>query len=270
MRINIKAIAVALAAVLISGCSSAVDKTPAVTDDSLNKVLNSGKLVLGLDICFPPIGFTDENGEIVGFDIDLAREVCRRLNIELVCKGIDWDEKINELNAGSIDCILNGMSVTTEREEAMCLSEPYLNNDLVFVTPSDSKIKAIGDIKDVTVGVQSGSSVCDILKDYDNIDDIRLEYFDNNVDLIKHVAEGSPEIGFIDSVSVYYIIRSNDLNCYIIPGTLKEEKETIAVGFLKGDISLRDRVQEMLYEMKHDGTIAEISTKWFGSDITTL
>ena len=91
--------------------------TATAEDDSLQKVLDSGKFILGLDATFKPMGYTDENDNIVGFDIDVAEEVCARLGVELVKQPIDWDTKEQDLDAGKIDCIWNGMSINASRAE---------------------------------------------------------------------------------------------------------------------------------------------------------
>ena len=110
----INRIVVFLAAALLlitAGCSGNTTKSD---DDSLKKVMDAKRLVLGLDDNYPPMGYTDDSGEIVGFDIDLAQEVCQRLDISLVKQPIQWDEKEKELNNGTIDCIWNGLSVFPE------------------------------------------------------------------------------------------------------------------------------------------------------------
>ena len=117
------------AMMLFSSCGSS-DKTDSkaesgstdIVDASFDKVKESGKLVLGLDATFKPMGYTDENDEIVGFDIDLAKEVCKRLDIELETYGVNWDTKEIDLDAGTIDCIWNGLSVSEERKSCLCLS----------------------------------------------------------------------------------------------------------------------------------------------------
>lgn len=101
--------------------------------DSLERIMNKGTFVLGLDDSFPPMGFRNENNEIVGFDIDVAKEVSKRLGVELILQPISWTAKEQELNSYNIDCIWNGMSVNEEREKAMCLSLPYLKNTMSFV-----------------------------------------------------------------------------------------------------------------------------------------
>ena len=98
---------------------------PVKEENSLERILNKGTFVLGLDDSFPPMGFRNENNEIVGFDIDVAKEVCDRLDIELVLQPISWTAKEQELNSYNIDCIWNGMSVDADRKEKMCLSMSY-------------------------------------------------------------------------------------------------------------------------------------------------
>ncbi len=94
------------------------------------------KLVVGLDDSFPPMGFRDENNEIVGFDIDLAKEVGKRIGYEVVLQPIDWASKELELDTGNIDCIWNAFTITPERQETMLMTAPYLaNNQVIVVKP---------------------------------------------------------------------------------------------------------------------------------------
>ena len=124
-----KLFAMILAAMMIL-CSCAFAET---TDNSLQAILDKGTLVLGLDASFEPMGYTNMDGEIVGYDIDLAKEVCARLGVELVVQPIEWAAKELELSSGNIDCIWNGMSITPERQESMALSEAYMNNQIVLL-----------------------------------------------------------------------------------------------------------------------------------------
>ena len=131
-------------------------------DNSLQYILDKGELVLGLDDSFPPMGYSDsKTGEIVGFDIDLAEEVCKRLGVKLVKQPISWDAKEIELSSKNIDVIWNGMSVTDERIENMFLSKPYIANAQVIIVAEDSPIKTKADLKGKKVGLQKGSSALD-------------------------------------------------------------------------------------------------------------
>ena len=119
-------------AAVLSACNDQKAESKAQADESLNKVKAAGEFVLGLDDSFPPMGFRDKDNNIVGFDIDLATEVCARLGVKLKTQPISWDAKEQELNTGKIDCIWNGMSVDSARAKAMNLSDPYLKNRMIF------------------------------------------------------------------------------------------------------------------------------------------
>ena len=263
-------LAVAAAGALLFACT-ACGSTKAGqgnADPSLQKVLDEGKLILGLDASFPPMGYTDEDGSIVGFDIDVAQAVCDRLGIELVKQPINWDEKEDLLNSGEIDCIWNGMSVTAARAEAMNLSDPYMKNEMVFVVPESSAIKTISDLDGKSVGVQLGSTAEEILEAQMPDSSLTVTPAEDNVTLLKNLEQGRFDAVFLDSIVAYYCISSGNMHLYVLPGNLGEED--YAIGFRKDNQALRDRIQELLYEMKQDGTLAEISVDWFGGDITTL
>lgn len=239
-------------------------------DNSLNNVLERGTFILGLDDSFPPMGFRDENGEIVGFDIDTAREVCSRLGVELVCQPIDWNAKEQELATGNIDCIWNGFTVTDERREQMTFSDPYVNNAQVLVVRGDSPVQTIADLEGATIGVQAGSSAQDAINDtpgfLDTIGEV-VEFRENLTALMDL------EIGGCDAVVMDLLVANDNINrsgsdFRILGETLVEEE--YAIGFRKGDVALRDAVQQQLNAMAEDGTLAEIATKWFGADITVV
>ncbi len=258
-------------AMLFTACSAEEETTTdtnAATgeDNSLQAVLDSGKFILGLDATFKPMGFTDEQDNIVGFDIDLAEEVCKRMGVELVKQPIDWDTKEQDLDAGKIDCIWNGMSVTAERAEIMNLSDPYMKNDMSFVVKTDSAIASQADLDGKTVAVQSGSSAQTILLESGlNVTPVELA---TNVECLQQLELDLVDAVFMDSVVANYEITSEQKAYTVLPDGLSPEE--YAIGFRKNDQALRDEVQKILSEMKADGTVAAISTEWFGTDITTI
>ena len=252
-----------------SGTASTTAAAPAAaSDDSLQKVLDSKQLILGLDASFPPMGFTNDANEIVGFDIDVAQEVCDRMGITLIKQPINWDNKEEDLNVGKIDCIWNGMSINESRKQVMNLSDPYMNNEMIFVVPKDSGVKTMDDLKGKTVGVQSGSSAEEILQAAEIYSSLSVTALDDNVTLLNQMELGFSDAVFLDSVVANYFITENNKDYVILPGNL--ESEEYAIGFRKNDQALRDEVQRVLSEMKADGKLGEISTKWFGSDVTTV
>ena len=239
-------------------------------DASLDDVLKKGTFVMGLDDSFPPMGFRNDANEIVGYDVDLAREVARRLGVELVLQPIDWAAKEMELNTKKIDCIWNGFTMTAEREEAMAFSKPYLQNAQVVVVRGDSPYSALSGLAGRTVGVQAGSSAQEAL---DSAASFKAslgsvaEFRDNLTALLDLELHGIDAV-IMDLVVAEYSIQQSGKDFRVLDETLAPE--SYGVGFRKGDVALRDRVQAALEEMAADGTAKRISEKWFGTDISTI
>ncbi len=245
-------------------------KESASEDLSLKKIQDKGEFILGLDDSFPPMGYRDENGEIVGFDIDCAKEVCSRLNVKLVCQPIDWAAKEQELATYNIDCIWNGFTITPERLNNLTFSDPYVKNAQVCVVKSSSPVNTLADLKGKNVGVQAGSSAQDAISDTEGFEESLkavVEFKDNLTALMDL------EIGGVDAVVMDLLVANDNINrsgkdFRIISESLVAEE--YGIGFRKGDVALRDAVQNALNDMAKDGTLASIATKWFGADITVV
>ncbi len=189
------------------------DEEVSADDTSLEDLKSRGKFILGLDDSFPPMGFRDENNEIVGVDIDLATEVCKRLGVELVVQPINWDSKELELTSGKIDCIWNGMTVTDERIEAMFLSKPYLDNRQVVIVEEGSKIAQVSDLAGKTVGLQKGSSAREAFDANPIASQVKevVEYEDN-VSAFLDLQAGRIDALLVDEVAGNYIIATYGKN----------------------------------------------------------
>lgn len=248
--------------VAITGC---VDTTEKTKDDSLEKVLNSGQLIVGIDGGFYSMAFYDENGILMGFDVDMAREVCSRLGVDYVPKKITWSEKEDILKNNGVDCIWSAMSITPSREESMALSEPYLNNSFIFLVPGKSEARSSRDLINKVVGVQKGTTGYDALYSSDIKDDVSV-ILDSYPNLLRKLQRGVLDAVLIDSTFAYHFIYTNEDKFYVLSDSLGDDE--YAIGFRKSDLKLRDAIQEKIDEMMADGTLAEISEKWFGSNIT--
>lgn len=251
-----------------AGDSTSVTESKTEGDNSLQKVKDAGQFILGLDATFKPMGYTDENGEIVGFDIDVAKEVCNRLGVKLVKQPINWDTLTTDLNVGKCDCVWNGLSINEERQEKMNLSEPYMKNAMVFVVKGDSTVAKMDDLKGKKISVQNGSSAQTILENSAIKDDITISPIATNVEALQQLELGVVDAVFLDEVVADYEIKNSGKDYMKLAEGLEEEQYAIA--FRKNDQALRDAVQKTLGEMKADGKLGEISTKWFGSDITIV
>ncbi len=249
---------------------AAVAARVSAADTSLKAVKDKGTLVLGLDDSFPPMGFRDENNAIVGYDIDLATEVAKRLGLKLVPQPIDWNAKEQELDTGKIDCIWNGFTITDERAKAMSFTKPYLKNAQVVVVKKGSGYTSLASLKGKKVGLQAGSSAADALeaaKDFRASLKQVVEFKDNLTALMDLESKG------VDAVVMDLIVANDNIkrsgkDFAVLPQSLAPEN--YGVGFRKGDLALRDAVQAGLEAMAKDGTVAKITTKWFGSDISVI
>jgi len=224
------------------------------------------KLVVGFDAEFPPYGYMDDNGDYVGFDLDLAQEVCNRRGWELVKQPINWDSKDMELSSKTIDCIWNGFTING-REDDYTWSVPYVDNSQVFVVASDSGIVAKADLAGKTVGVQADSSALAALEDEENQENLDLAA--SFKDLVQYADYNTAfmdlEAGAIDALAIDIGVANYQINSRKEGFVVLEEQlssEQYGIGFLKGNETLRDQIEETLNEMVEDGTFMEIAEKY--------
>lgn len=241
-------------------------------DASIQYIQDKGTFILGLDDSFPPMGFRDENNDIVGFDIDVAKVVAEKLGVEFVAQPISWDAKELELNAKNIDCIWNGMSITPEREASMAMTFPYLNNQMIFYVKADSGIATLEDLAGKVVAVQNGSYAEELLNgDYADLAatfDGAILGYDEYLTALMDLQTGGCDAVLVDLVVGEYKVSGMGAEDLVAGPALADDN--YGIGFRKEDAALRDKVQELLIEMKADGTLAEICKKWFTDDITVV
>jgi len=236
-------------------------------DDSLKYIMEKGEIVLGLDDSFPPMGFRDTNGEIAGFDIDLAKEVSKRLGVELKLQPIDWDAKILDLNSKDIDMIWNGLSISDERREKIDFSKPYIANRQIIMVQAGSEINLKSDLSGKKVGLQLGSTAEDAVKSDAPVMEsfTELVKYQDNVQALMDL-----EVGRIDAVVVDEILgryyQSGKPDVYTVAEDFFAAEE-YGIGFRKGELALIHAVDQVIDQMVADGTAAEISGKWFAKDI---
>ncbi|MGN0430168.1 MAG: amino acid ABC transporter substrate-binding protein [Acetatifactor sp.] len=228
---------------------------------------------VGFDAEFPPYGYRADNGEYVGFDLDLAQEVCTRKGWELVKQPIDWDAKDMELSSGAIDCIWNGFTING-RENDYTWSVPYVDNSQVIVVAANSGIQTKADLAGKIVAVQKDSSALAALNDEENKENIALresfekliEYADYNTAFMD-LEQGAVNAVAIDIGVAQYQISQRAEGAYVM---LSEQlaSEQYGIGFLKGNEALRDEVQAVLDEMVKDGTFMKIAEKYSDFGLT--
>ena len=252
----------AMLSIVLVACSS--DESTG-TENTDGESTEKETIIIGIDDKFAPMGFRDENNEIVGFDIDYARAAAEEMGVEVEFQPIDWKTKETELNSGRIDLIWNGYTITDERKEKVLFTKPYLANSQVIMTLADSDINAIADLEGKNVGVQALSSALDALNSNEvskKIADL-AEYGDNVLALTDLKTKRTDAVVIDEIVANYY----NTLE----EGTFKIVEESLApeeygVGVKKGNEELLEKLQKALDTLNENGKAAEISEKWFGEN----
>ena len=214
-------------------------------------------LIVGFDAEFPPFGFIAADGSYDGFDLAMARELCKRLGWEYKEVAIDWNSKDTELASGNINCIWNGFTYTG-REDEYTWSDPYVDNSIVLVVKKDSGIASKADLAGKTVMAQAASSAVDALNGEDNA------AFKASLKEVVELADYNT--GFMElKQGTVDAIANNEGEYVILDEAISTEQ--YAVGFLKGNTQLRDAVNAELKKMAQDGTMLQIAQKYVDSGL---
>lgn len=245
------------------------DDTETKQAEGTDETSEGGTFTVGFDQDFPPMGFVGEDGEYTGFDLELAQETAKRLGLTYVAQPIAWDAKNMELESGNIDCIWNGFTMTG-REDEYTWSQPYMENSQVVVVMEDSGIETLEDLAGKIVEVQADSSAEAALKEMPDLTSTfgTLQTTPDYNTAFMDLEMGSVDAIAMDVIVAGYQMQEREGSFKILEESLASEE--YAIGFKKGNTELCEKVQQTLEEMAADGTMAEISEKWFGEDITTV
>ena len=268
--------AAALAAASLAGCcssASAADASGAAAPAAPEPAKDVRTFTVGFDADFPPYGFRSDDGGFAGFDLDLAREVCKRKGWKFVAKPIEWAAKDTELNAGTIDCIWNGFTMSPERVDKYTWTAPYVQNKQLVLVKTDSGIKSFAGLKGKAVAVQDGSSGAEAMEaklEEAKKADSAFAFSD-----LKKVPDYVTAFTMLQSGAVDALgLDSAVAGGFVEKGagafaTLEEPlmNEQYGVGFKLGNTWLRDEVQSTLKAMVADGTAAKILAHWAEEEI---
>jgi polar amino acid transport system substrate-binding protein len=225
-------------------------------------------LRVGVDDTYPPMEFKDEKNETVGFDIDMAKEIGKRLGKKVEFVSNDWTGIFRALETDKFDCIISSVSITDERKEKYELTRPYIANaQVIVVKPGDDSIKDPKDLAGKNVGVQIDTTADASAQKFLEEVSFDLTQYDQIIQPFQDMKAGRLEAIIVDEVvASYYVNQQKD--DYKLSGVRLEE-EPIGICIKKGNTQLLNSIQKALDEMRADGALKAISEKWFGKDLTS-
>lgn len=264
------ALVLTLSMVLSCGCVNITKRSN--TQDTWSHIKRRGSLVIGLDDTFVPMGFREKSGQLVGYDIDLAKAVCKELGLKADFQTIDWSMKETELRNRTIDALWNGYSITNQRKKKVAFSRAYLRNRQVLVVKKSSGVTNFSQMKKNSIGVQSGSTAetwlsgkQKVLKAKSTVlyDTIPTSFMDLNAGRIQGIL-------LDETYAEYYIKHEADSKSYRVIINNNVPEDLFAVGLRKGDRTLRKKINGALKKLQKNGKLEKINQKWFGTKSTYL
>lgn len=231
-------------------------------DTSLEYIKDNGKIIVGLDDAFQPYGYRDENNNLVGFDIDLATEVAKRMGVEIEFQPIVWDNKIMEIDNKNIDVIWNGFTISEEMKEKVLFTDAYVDNKQIIVVKTGSGIAAKADLADKVVGVQAGSSAIEAIDAEPEVRDTfkDLVQIKDNVMALTELKNGTVDAVVLDQAVGMTYVASEPETYTVLEDAFGDEQ--YGIGVRLGEQALADEIDRILDEMRADGTFKQIADKW--------
>ena len=253
-------LALVMAAALFAGCGSSKDAAPAAGSAD---AAETQKFIMGIDPEYPPFSYLGDDGNYTGFDVEICQAVCDYLGWELEIFGVNWDEKLVQLDSFECDCVWSGMTILDSMKEAgYVISEPYYDNTQVLVVKSDSGYASSADLAGKVVAVQLGTSgeallngdLADLAGTFENV--LTCDSF---LKCFTELEGGSVDAVFVDMpVAASYVAEHEGLT--IIDEELGAEQYGIA--FRADDQALCDQVEAAVQALVENGTYAEIAAKY--------
>lgn len=247
-----KLMAVCLIAILLMSCFAGCGSS-------------SGKktVVVGYTI-YAPMNYEDENGNLIGFDTELAKAVFENLGYEVIFQKIDWNSKYTDLESGTIDCVWNGFTCNTADDDGILRSEKvdfsynYMENRQVIVVRKDSGIASAEDLKGKACAVEDGSAGESYAETFAGIS---VKGFSYQTDCLFEVNAGTMDFAVLDAQLAKSYAGKGDYSNLMVVEELSSDVEFYAIGFKKGS-ELTAMVNAQLEKLAADGTISRLAEKY--------
>ncbi len=245
------------------GSADTADTADTAEDSDLAYVQGNGKMVIGYTV-YEPMNYTDANGEFTGFDTEFARAVCEKLGVEPEFVEINWDTKVIELDAKSIDCIWNGMTITDELKENIAVSDPYVKNMQVVVIKDSNKdtFTDTASLSAANLVAEAGSAGQAAAEADENLSQASLTTVAKQTDALLEIESGASDAAVLDwTLAKSMIGEGTDFADLMMIDGAELSVEEYGIGFRKGS-DLCTKVNEIMAELVSDGTLPALAEKY--------
>lgn len=238
-------------------------------DGSWDRVQKAGKIVAGLDDGYPPMGYRDEKGQLVGFDIDMGREIGERIGVEIEWMPAEWNSIVPSLISKRFDVIISGMNMWEERKKQVNFAGPYGVAAQVILVKNENEdaIETLENLKGKVIGTQLGSTgekECRAV----GFTEKDMKLYDKFPQAFTDLDNGRLYAIVIDGFAAPEWIKTGKYKKVGQNIGIEDKEATIGIAVRKDDKELLDKLNEAIDSMKEDGTLTELSMKWIGYDIT--
>lgn len=251
-------------AVGLAACGSSASGSADGSDDSLQKVKDADALKIGLEGDWQPFSYHDEDDNLVGYDVEVAQEIAKRIGVEADITEAPWDGLLTGLSTGVYDVVVNGVDVTEERRQTYDFSDGYAYDHIDLVTlKTNSDIKSFDDLKGRKTANSTGSTYADIGEQYG----AEVSNVPTLAETMELVLNGTVDATVNADTSVQdYLNTTGETRLQVVAQL--DDVTTYAIPMKKGSDSLREAINSALADMRSDGTLKKLSEKYFGADLT--
>ena len=220
-----------------------------------------GKLTMSTNAAFPPYESTDDNGNFVGIDVDVAAAIAEKLGLELQVDDMDFDAALLAAQNGKSDLVMAGVTVTEDRQLVMDFSDSYATGIQSIIVKEDSDIATPDDLADKMIGTQRGTT--GYIYCSDDFGDEHVTPYDDGLTAVQALVNGQVDAVVIDNAPAKEFVAANP-GLKILDTSYAEED--YAIGVAKGNTAMLDAINGALEELKNDGTLQTIIDKYIKAE----
>jgi L-cystine transport system substrate-binding protein len=253
--------------VMLSACSANNENKSSENADLLQEVKDRGVLKVGVMGTYQPYNFLNEKQEMDGFDADIAKEVGKRLGVDVEFVAQEFSGMIAGLQAEKFDTVISQMTITDERKKQMDFTDPYITNHVkIIVAENNQSITAVEDFKGKDIGVGLGTNDETYLRTelLPKVGDFTIKTYDDVITSLKDLDVGRIDATINNMYAIKPIVEKNGFKIKAVGEPIKSDQAGIAVR--KGNETFVTELNRILNEMKEDGTYKAIYVKWFDEE----